>query len=205
MALNLVIVIKGKTVDDFINASGEWKSALQKLREICLESGMEETVKWGAPTYTVDGKNIAGIGAFKSYFGLWFFQGALLEDKNKMLVNASEGKTKALRQMRFQSLKEMDAKRIKNYLREAMQNQVQGREIKSEKKPAFEIPLELKKAFSKNAKAKNAFKSLSPYKQREYAEYVSEAKREETKNKRLDKIMPMIEAGISLNDKYRDC
>ena len=69
--------------------------------------GLEETVKWGGPVYVADGKNIVGLGAFKSYFALWFFQGALLADQEKVLVNAQEGRTKALRQWRFENKREI--------------------------------------------------------------------------------------------------
>lgn len=63
-----------KTVDSFVDAQNQWKEAIVKLREIALESGMEETVKWGAPVYTANGKNIVGLGAFKSYVALWFWK-----------------------------------------------------------------------------------------------------------------------------------
>ena len=56
---------------------------LLKLRNILLSCGLEETVKWGAPTYTFAGKNVAGLASFKSYVGLWFHQGALLKDEKK--------------------------------------------------------------------------------------------------------------------------
>jgi len=70
---------------------------------------MTETIKWSAPVYTFEGKNLVGLGAFKSYVGLWFFQGSLLNDKKKKLINAQEGKIKALRQWRFNSVKEIEA------------------------------------------------------------------------------------------------
>ena len=96
-----------KTIDEFMENQGEHKKALIRLREIILSTGLIETIKWGSPVYTLNGKNIAGIGAFKSYFGIWFFQGALLQDLQKNLVNAQEGKTKALRQWRFKSIQEL--------------------------------------------------------------------------------------------------
>ena len=56
-----------------------------------------------------------------------------------------------------------------------------------------------------NLSLANQFKSLTLSKQREYAEYITEVKREETKLNRLQKIIPMIEKGIGLNDKYKNC
>ena len=75
-----------KTVDEYINAAGQWHDELVRLRKILNSTKLEETVKWGAPCYTFGGKNIVGIGAFKSYVGLWFFQGALLTDPGKRLI-----------------------------------------------------------------------------------------------------------------------
>ena len=102
-----------KSVDDYIAGAEHWQVELIRLREILQSTKLEETVKWGAPCYTHNGKMVVGLGAFKSYVGLWFHQGALLSDPEKVLINAQEGKTKALRQWRFSSLKEIKARPIK--------------------------------------------------------------------------------------------
>ena len=166
---------------------------------------MTETIKWGVPVFTFEGKNIVGIAGFKSYAGLWFFQGALLKDKKKKLINAQDGKTKALRQWRFNSAKEIEveSKTIKQYLEEAILNQKQGKEIKPKRKKPLEIPKELNAILKKDKKVKESFYSLSLPKQRDHCNYISEAKRETTKISRLEKIVPMILKRIGLNDKYK--
>ena len=78
-----------------------------------------------------------------------------------------------------------------------------GQEIKPQRKKSLAMPCELQQALADNKRAKNSFEQLTPGKQREYAEYISTAKREETKLKRIDKILPMIIAKKGLNDKYR--
>lgn len=193
-----------KTVDEYIEASEHWQDELIRLRKILSSTDLQETVKWGGPCYTFDGKNIVGMAAFKSYVGLWFFQGALLADKEKVLINVQEGKTKALRQWRFRSKKEIDARRIKAYVNEAVDLQKQGLKIKAERSKTIEIPPQLKQAFQRNKKAHSCFSQLTKGKQREYADYIADAKREETKMQRLEKILPMIKAGKGLNDKYRN-
>ena len=67
------------------------------------------------------------------------------------------------------------------------------------------IPSELSVLFNSNSELKKALSALTPGKQREYAEYITEAKKDETKLKRIEKIIPMIKAGIGLNDKYKNC
>jgi uncharacterized protein YdeI (YjbR/CyaY-like superfamily) len=110
-------------VDDFIQKKSGWGEELKQLRAILLSTELKETIKWGMPTYTLNGKNVVGMGAFKSYFGLWFFNGVLLEDQGNQLINAQEGKTKSLRQWRFQSKDEINPSLISEYLAEAIQIQ----------------------------------------------------------------------------------
>lgn len=113
---------RAKTANDYYARAPHWRDEIAKLREILLASGLEETIKWGQPTYTAGGKNVVGLGAFKSYFGLWFFQGAALEDDSGVLINAQPGKTKDLRQWRMTSAADIRPAVIKRYLKEAKAN-----------------------------------------------------------------------------------
>ena len=192
-----------KTVENYISGNDQWREALIKLRTIILSTNLKETVKWGVPVYTFDGKNIVGIAAFKSYVGLWFYQGTFLKDKKKKLINAQEGKTKALRQWRFNSLEEIDDELVKAYILEAIENQKQGKEIKPARNKTLVIPTELQNSLDQNEALQKRFADLSLSCKREYAEYIAEAKREGTKIRRLEKIIPMIMNRVGLNDKYK--
>lgn len=192
-----------KSVKHYIHNKKQWTSELVTLREILLSTGMKEEVKWGVPVYSYEGKNVAGITAFKSYVGLWFYQGALLKGAKKKLVNAQEGKTKALRQWRFTSMKEIDEKLIRTYLKEAIQNVKAGKEIKPDRDKPIAIPKELSSHLKKTPSALKAFNLLSKGKQREYAEHIEEAAKPETKSRRIKKILPMIVNGDGLHDKYK--
>ncbi len=194
---------KNKTVEEFIAKKSEWNKALQILRSIMLSTEMTETIKWGAPTYTVNDKNVIGLGAFKSYVGIWFFQGVFLKDDQKKLINAQEGKTKGLRQWRFTSIEEIDRDLILQYVQEAIQNQKEGKEIKPEKSKTVKMPSELIRILGEDVKIKESFELLTPFKQKEYIEYITTAKREATRLSRLEKIKPMILMGVGLNDRYR--
>ncbi|HNP07299.1 MAG TPA: DUF1801 domain-containing protein [Cyclobacteriaceae bacterium] len=192
-----------KSVKHYIHNKKQWTNELVTLREILLSTGMKEEVKWGVPVYSYEGKNVAGIAAFKSYVGLWFYQGALLKGAKKKLVNAQEGKTKALRQWRFTSMKEIDEKLIRTYLKEAIQNVKAGKEIKPDRDKPIAIPKELSSHLKKTPSALKAFNLLSKGKQREYAEHIEEAAKPETKSRRIKKILPMIVNGDGLHDKYK--
>ncbi|NND09647.1 MAG: hypothetical protein EX254_05565 [Flavobacteriaceae bacterium] len=197
---------RASSVEEYIESGSKWTAELNDLRRILLKTEFIETLKWGIPTYTVNGKNVAGIAGFKDHFGIWFFNGVFLKDEEKVLMNAQEGKTKAMRQWRFKSIDELDEKLILKYAKEAIENQKLGKEIKPErKKKETIIPKELEDILKPNLDLKKCFDALSPYKQREYCEYIGSAKRESTKQTRLDKIIPMILEGKGLNDKYKNC
>jgi len=193
------------SVEEYVSLGGEWRESLQLLRELMLSTRLRETVKWGMPVYTLDNKNVAGFSAFKSWTGIWFFQGVFLKDPELVLINAQEGTTKGLRQWRFTSAEEIrnHHSSILAYLEEAIKNQEAGKEIKPERNKALEIPAELGQALNSHPPLKESFEELTPGKRREYAEYIGSAKREETRQQRLQKVLPMILEGIGLNDRYK--
>lgn len=194
------------SVDEYIEENQKYGEELQLIRSILNKTELVETVKWSAPTYMINGKNVVGCSAFKNHFGLWFFNGVFLKDEHNLLINAQENKTKALRQMRFTSKNEINEPVILAYVKEAIENQKLGKEIKPTRNTkAIVIPNELKTAFSANKDLQIAFKAFTPGKQREYCEYITTAKRAATKLSRLEKITPMILEGVGLNDKYKNC
>ncbi|SDB45135.1 Uncharacterized conserved protein YdeI, YjbR/CyaY-like superfamily, DUF1801 family [Flavobacteriaceae bacterium MAR_2010_188] len=196
---------KPNTIEEYIEIHPKYAERLNELRQILINTELEENIKWNAPVYSLDGKNVIGLGAFKNHIGLWFFNGIFLNDEKNVLVNAQDGKTKALRQMRFEDHEEIDAHIVSSYVKEAIENQRNGKVIapKKTKKSEIEIPAELTSSFLANDELKKSFDFLSAYKQKEYAEYISRAKREETRQSRMLKIVPMILQGIGLNDKYK--
>ena len=197
---------KVSSVEEYIETHKHWSEALTNMRTIINSTEVEETLKWSSPVYTVNGKNVLGLGAFKYHFGLWFFNGVFLKDEKRLLVNAQEGKTKALRQMRFTSIEAIDKNAVLAYVIEAIENQKLGKEIKpSRSKKETIVPDELKQELSKDVAFNSSFNNLTPYKQREYCEHIITAKREATKASRLEKIKPMILQGVGLHDKYKNC
>ena len=191
-------------VDAYLEKHEQWKTQFTELRKVLQRTELEETVKWGAPTYTVDGRIVASFVGFKNHCALWFHQGVYLEDKAKKLVNAQEGTTRGLRQWRFEAGDKVDPALVKSYVTEAIRNQRAGRQIKPRKKQLI-IPPELSAAMDRNSGLRKNFESLSPGKQREFAEHISSAKRAATRESRLEQIIPMINAGKGLYDKYKKC
>jgi uncharacterized protein YdeI (YjbR/CyaY-like superfamily) len=196
---------KVSSVEEYIEEHTRFAEALTLLRGIINSTELEESIKWNAPIYALDGKNVIGLGAFKHHFGIWFFNGVFLKDEKNLLQSAQE-KTKGLRQMRFESINEIDKNSVLAYVKEAIENQRLGKEIKPSKttKKDITVPEELQRHLKEHTVLFDAFKRLKPSKQREYCEFIAEAKRDATKQTRLDKITPMILQGIGLNDKYKN-
>lgn len=198
---------KISSIEEYIQDHPKFIDSLNHLRHLLLKAGLKETIKWNAPVYMIEGKNVIGLGAFKHHYCLWFFSGSLLTDKQNILHNAQEGKTKALRQLRFNDTSDLSETLLMSYIEEAIINQKNGKNIKTIKTTVKDIviPDELQSVFKEDNILLKAFKALTPSKQREYCNYISEAKREATKLSRIDKITPMIVKNKGLHDKYKNC
>ena len=64
---------KVSSVEEYIEVNAHFAEELTILRDILNSTELEETLKWSAPTYTLNSKNVIGLGAFKHHFGIWFF------------------------------------------------------------------------------------------------------------------------------------
>lgn len=182
-----------------------WDECQEFMNQIILrnKTPLKREIKWGADVYTYEGKNVIGWGGFKDFFSLWFYNGVFLEDKLKVLVTASEGKTKSLRQWRFTDIKDMDEEKILAYIEESVQTIKDGKEIKPDRSLPKKVEGLFKDALDKDKIFSVAFEKLTPGKKKEYIEYIDEAKQDKTKESRLEKIRPMILEGKGLHDKYK--
>ncbi|MGB0916661.1 MAG: YdeI/OmpD-associated family protein [Flavobacteriales bacterium] len=179
-------------VDAYLDEkANDWqRPILDTVRKCVLACGLKEEIKWGIPSYNHHG-NVLGFAAFKHHCGLWFHEGALLKDKAKVLQNAQEGKTTAMRQWRFEEGDTVDEKLLKQYVSEASLNMEKG--IKTPKKKiVVEVPGLLQKAMEAEPEVLEYFNSLAPSHRREYAQHISEAKQEATQLRRLDKSMKLL-------------
>jgi len=155
---------------------------------------LREERKWGKPCYTLDGTNVVIIQGFKDSCALMFFQGALLKDPKKVLVQL--GQVQAARVMRFTSAKEIAAKAatIEAYVREAIAAARAG--LKVETKPVeLPVPAELKDKLRKDPPFKRAFEALTPGRRRGYLFHFTGAKQAATRTARIEKARPAILEG----------
>ncbi len=173
---------------------GRWQAEIAELQRILSGFDLREERKWGKPCYTTEGTNVVIIQGFKDYCALGFFQGALLNDPRKLLVQL--GQVQAARVMKFTSASEIAAKAatIKAYVREAVAAAKAGRKVET-KPRELPIPEELKQKFRKDKRFKRAFEALTPGRQRGYLFHFTGAKQSATRAARIEKAMPAIFAG----------
>ena len=172
-----------------------WSAAIAEMRRVLAGLAMKEERKWGKPTYTVDGKNVVILQDFKEYFALGFFQGALLKDPKKVLVQL--GQVQAGRLMKFASVKDILAKAatIKAYVREAIAVEKAGLRVARKKTSDFPVPEELTARFRRDSRFRRAFEALTPGRQRSYLYHFAAAKQSATRVARIEKAMPAIFEG----------
>jgi uncharacterized protein YdeI (YjbR/CyaY-like superfamily) len=174
---------------------------MKALREIALETGLEEEVKWGFPAYTFKKKNIFMLGSFKEYSSIMFFKGALLSDPDNILVQPTENSNSG-RQLRFTNAKEiLKLKRnLLNYIFEAIEIEKSGAKIEAKKTSDYPMPDEVKIKFKELPELKVAFEKLTPGRQRGYLLHFSQAKQSATRLSRIEKNMEAIFNGKGLNE-----
>lgn len=192
-------------VTAYIEKHQKWSPQLQQLRAIFTQTELLKEIKWGAPCYSYNKKLVAGMAAFKNHYAIWFHQGVFLSDPAAKLNNAQEGKTKALRQWRFDAADTIDEPLVLSYLQEATENAKAGKQIKPKRNTNWTIPPLMQSVLNESKELAAAYKALTPGKQKDYANYIGEAKREATQRSRMEKIIPMILEGKGLWDKYKNC
>jgi Uncharacterized protein conserved in bacteria len=172
-----------------------WEAEMAEMRRILAGFSMKEECKWGKPTYTVDGRNIVILQGFKEYFGLGFFQGALLKDPKKVLVQL--GQVQAGRVMKFTSVKDIRAKAatIRAYVREAIAVEKAGLRVEPKKTSEIPVPEELTERLRRDPRYRRAFEALTPGRQRSYLYHFAAAKKPETRAARIEKALPAILEG----------
>lgn len=133
-----------------------WREELETLRQIILETGLNEEIKWGVPVYTHNGKNILSIAALKDFASIGFFKGVLLTDNHKILQQ--QGNLQSDRIVRF--TKTTDIKKLedvlKSYIKEAVAIEESGKKVAFKKNPE-PIPDELLQAFEDDPALKKHF------------------------------------------------
>ena len=172
------------------------------VHEACPE--VEETIKWGMPSFVHGGRILAGMAAFKQHASFGYWKHALVMGEGAQRDGmGSYGK--------MATLKDVPSKRrLVADIRRAMQLNEAGVKTRGPRKaaapkPPPEAPPDLLAALAKNRKARTTFEALAPSHRREYVEWITEARRDETRARRLAQTVEWLAEGKRRNWKYEAC
>ncbi len=195
-------------IDECISKSADFaKPVLNHLRSIihsaCPE--VKETIKWGFPNFEYAGSILCSMASFKQHCAFTFWLGSLMSDPYKILAVVGE-KTSMGQLGQIKTIADLPADEIlTQYIREAMtliEKKIKKpvKEKISSKEP--EMPGSLLSALQQNENALKNFEKLSPSHKKEYVEWMTEAKTEATRNKRISTTIEWLQEGKSRNWKY---
>jgi uncharacterized protein YdeI (YjbR/CyaY-like superfamily) len=179
-----------------------WRNELVALRALLLECGLTEESKWGMPCYTINGKNVIMLSAYKEFACLSFFKGSLLQDTFELLVKPGEH-SQASRYLKFTDTSEIQTQimAVKDYIFQAIEIEKAGKEVSFKKNPE-PMPVELEQVFELDEALETAFFALTPGRQRGYIIYFSQPKQSQSRFNRIEKCREKILNGEGLTDKY---
>jgi len=194
-------------VDAYIAKSADFaRPILEHLRAVIHEGcpEVEEAIKWGMPSFLYHGRILCGIAAFKQHcaFGFWGGRG---------LVGNEDKRDDAMGQFgRIASLNDLPSKKVLvGYVKQAMkladERAIAPAKPRKAPKPAPATPDDLAAALKKNKKAAVTYEAFSPSCKREYVEWITEAKREETRASRVAQAVTWMAEGKQRNWKYQQC
>jgi len=188
-------------VEAYLSGLKKWRDELEQVREILLECGLGEELKWRAPCYTYQGGNIAIIGELKACCVLSFFKGSLLKDPEGILTKPGEN-SRAARVIRFTSVPEIVelAPVLKAYIHQAIEVEKAGLKVDFEESGTLPLPRELQDKFNELPPLRAAFEALTPGRQRGYVLHFSAPKQSQTRESRIEKCSQRILDGKGLND-----
>jgi uncharacterized protein YdeI (YjbR/CyaY-like superfamily) len=194
-------------VDAYIKKSADFAQPILKHLRATVHAAsaeIEETMKWSFPHFMYKGM-LCGMAAFKEHATFGFWKGSLIVDRKGRPVEEAMGQFG-----RITKIAELPAKKLLiGYIKEAMRLNDEGvpspaRLKKKQPRPLI-VPPELTAALKKNAKARATFESFSVSNRREYAEWIAEAKRAETRTRRLATAIDWLARGRTRNWKYAKC
>ena len=188
-------------VSKVLGNAAQWGEEFAALRQLCLGAGLNEELKWGQACYDLAGANVVLIHGFKAYCALLFMKGALLGDASGVLVQQTRN-VQAARQLRFTSLDDILAQeeRIRAYISEAIALEQAGAQVPMKTEAQFDVADEFRLRLDQDDALAQAFRALSPGRQKAYLLYFSGARQSATRTARVAKSVPRILRGLGLDD-----
>lgn len=198
---------KLKEIDAFIQKSAEFaQPILIHLRKLVHDNcpDVEEKIKWGMPHFEYKSETLCYMSSFKKHCAFGFYKASLMKDP--VLMNEAKAETAMGHLGRIGSLKDLPSdSKMTTWIKEAMALTDKGIKLPPRKKSEttiIEIPEAFQKALQKNRTAKANFEKMPPSHKKEYISWITEAKTEPTREKRISTSIEWLSDNKSRNWKY---
>ncbi|MBC7829998.1 MAG: YdeI/OmpD-associated family protein [Chitinophagaceae bacterium] len=190
-----------KEVLQYIDSMPDFSQAIcKKLRNVILKTDKNiiEDWKWG-PNYSYNGM-LCGYGSFKHHVKFTFFNGSGMKDAKNLFNHCVDNEFS--RSIKYTDVHEVDEKAITEYVKESIAVNKKGfKRIVQDK--TVVVPEDLCKALAKHKQALNFFEALTYGYKKDFVEWVTTAKRNETRMDRIAKTVNMCTEGKKMNDQYK--
>ena len=198
-------MIPTEEINQYIAERPEWqRKLLVRLRQLIhsVDPSIEEAWRWNAPHFDHNGHIMLGMMAFKEHVAVWFHKGALIKDPKKLFEKADEKGMRSYKLFEADAIKEAA---FTDLVKKAVTLNAKGVKI-TEAKPtrkALKVPKDLADVLQKDETARDHWKHFTYSRKKEYVEWITDARQEETRKRRIAESFQMIRQGVGKEDKYR--
>ena len=191
----------------YIAEQPEWqRPLLVRLRQVihAVDENIEETWRWNSPGFD-HGGIMLGMSGFKQFVSVWFHKGALLKDTHGLFEKLAKNEEKGNRVYKIHQGEAINEKALTDLVKQAIKVNKGGAKLTDAKpaRKALVVPPDLEGCLKKNEEAWQHWEKFNYTHKKEYVEWITDAKQEETRKRRIAQALEMIREGTGKEDKYR--
>jgi hypothetical protein len=191
----------------YIAEQPEWqRKVLIRIRQLIhtVDEDVTETWRWNSPHFDHDGIMI-GLHGFKSFVSVWFHKGALLKDSHKLFDKPEKDEDKGIRKIKLHEGDAINEKAFVDLVKQAVNVNQSGAKLGDAKpaRKALVVPSDLESCLKKDDQAWEHWEKFNYTHKKEYVEWITDAKQDETRKRRIAQALEMIREGVGKEDKHK--
>ncbi|MBL7952295.1 MAG: YdeI/OmpD-associated family protein [Flavobacteriales bacterium] len=194
-------------INSYIAEQPEWqRRLLVRLRQLihATDPDVEETWRWNSPGFDHGGIMIS-LHGFKTCVSVWFHKGALLKDPNGLFKLSEKDEERGMRKYKVNEGETINEKAFSELVKQAVKLNDTGTKLGDAKpaRKALVVPPELENCLKKDEEAWEHWENFNYSHKKEYVEWIDDAKKDETRKRRIAQALEMIREGVGKEDKHR--
>ena len=194
-------------INSFIAEQPEWQRRMMvRLRQLvhAADPEVEEVWRASTPAFDHDGPMVS-LHAFKTCVSVWFHKGALLKDPHGLFKLSEKDEERAVRKFKVNEGETINEKAFQDLVKQAVKLNEAGLKAVEPKvaKKEVALPAEMESCLRRDEEAWEHWERFSPSHKKEYVEWVNDARKDETRKRRIAQALEMIREGVGKEDKHR--